>query len=71
MQEYLSEMGIATLIHYPVPPHLSEAYSYLGYKSNSFPITEDYSRHVLSLPLYNGMTQEEIDYVIDAVNNFR
>lgn len=67
---YLDEKGIGTIIHYPIPPHLSEAYSYLNIKEGSLPITEKYARTVLSLPLYNGMTEEEQGAVIDAVNHF-
>ncbi len=68
---YLNDRGIGTLIHYPIPPHLSEAYQYLGYKRGDFPITERYADEVLSIPLYNGMLEEEQDYVIDAINCFR
>lgn len=67
---YLNDRKIGTIIHYPIPPHLSEAYSYLGYKKGDFPITEAYADEVLSIPLYNGMTDEEQDYVIDAINKF-
>ena len=67
---YLEEKGIGTIIHYPVPPHLSEAYQYLNLREGSLPVTEKYANTVLSLPLYNGMTEEEQEYVIDAVNNF-
>ena len=56
---YLTDRGIGTLIHYPVPPHLSEAYRYLGICKGTLPITEKYADTVLSLPLYNGMTGEE------------
>ncbi|MEH7252414.1 DegT/DnrJ/EryC1/StrS family aminotransferase [Neobacillus niacini] len=70
LQQYLSEKGIGTVIHYPIPPHLSEAYEYLGFKEGDFPIAEDYANHVLSLPLYNGMTAEEQRYVIDALNEY-
>ena len=52
------------------PPHLSKAYSNLGYKKGDFPITEEYADTVLSLPFYNGMTEEEQDYVINALNRF-
>lgn len=69
--DYLTTKGIGTIIHYPIPPHLSEAYSYLGYFEGSFPITEKYSNEVLSLPLYNGMTMEEQSYVIKAINEFK
>lgn len=67
---YLDEKGIGTIIHYPIPPHLSEAYRYLGLEEGSLPITEKYAKTVLSLPLYNGMTEEEQEFVIDAVNRF-
>lgn len=68
--DYLDELGIGTIIHYPIPPHLSEAYGYLGYEKGSFPITEKYADEVLSIPLFNGMKEEEQDYVIDAINKF-
>lgn len=66
----LDEKGIGTIIHYPIPPHLSEAYAYLGYGEGSFPITEHYADTVLSIPMYNGYTQEEQEYVIKALNGF-
>lgn len=69
--KYLNENGIQTLIHYPIPPHLSEAYQYLGYKTGSFPITEQYANEVLSIPLYIGMRKEEQDYVIEKINQFK
>ena len=68
--EYLKEREIGTLIHYPIPPHLSEAYAYLGHKKGDFPIAEKYAGEVLSLPIYNGMTEEEQKTVIDAINEF-
>lgn len=68
--KYLDEKGIGTIIHYPIPPHLSEAYGYLGMKKGDLPITEKYANTVLSLPLYNGMTENELTKVIEAVNNF-
>ena len=70
LKEYLEKREIGTLIHYPIPPHLSEAYKYLGKKRGDYPITEKYADEVLSLPMYNGMTDEEIRTVIDAINQF-
>lgn len=70
LMKYLDEKGIGTIIHYPIPPHLSEAYKYLGLKEGALPITEKYAKTVLSLPLYNGMLKEEQDYVIDAINKY-
>ena len=67
---YLNEKGIGTIIHYPVPPHLQECYRYLGHKEGEFPITEKLAKTVLSIPMYNGMTEEEQKYVIDAINRF-
>ncbi len=68
--EYLNEKEIGTIIHYPIPPHLSEAYRYLGFKEGDFPVTEKMAREVLSIPMYNGMTEEEQIYVIDAINAY-
>ncbi len=70
LMKYLDEKNIGTIIHYPIPPHLSEAYSYLGFKEGDLPVTEKYAKTVLSIPLYNGMTKEEQDYVIDMINAF-
>jgi dTDP-4-amino-4,6-dideoxygalactose transaminase len=70
LQKYLLKNGIKTQIHYPIPPHLAECYTRLGYKKRDFPITEEYANKVLSLPLYNGMTDVEIDYVIDVINRY-
>ena len=67
---YLKELEIGTLIHYPIPPHLSEAYASLGYKKGDFPIAEQYANEVLSLPMYNGMTFDEQTEVIIAINKW-
>ena len=68
--QYLQGQGIGTIIHYPIPPHLSEAYQYLGYKVGDFPIAEGFAAEVLSIPMYNGMTADEQSYVIAAINAF-
>lgn len=67
---YLKDCGIHTLIHYPIPPHLAEAYKELGYRKGFLPITESYANTVLSIPIYNGMTKEEQEYVIEKINDF-
>lgn len=67
---YLQEKEIGTIIHYPIPPHLAEAYQYLGFKEGDFPITEQCAKEVLSIPMYNGMTNEEQEYVINAINAY-
>ena len=71
LEAYLLENGIHTMIHYPIPPHLSKAYEYLNFREGSLPITEKYAKEVLSLPLYNGMKQEEMEYVVRTINEFK
>lgn len=68
---FLRMHGIETLIHYPVPPYLSQAYRYLGYRKGDFPVTERQAEEVVSIPMYNGMTFEEQSYVIDTVNAYQ
>ncbi len=70
LMKFLKERDIGTLIHYPIPPHLSDAYRYLGKKRGDYPITEQAADEVLSLPMYNGMTEEEQSYVIECLNQF-
>lgn len=70
LQKHLSEHGIGTMIHYPIPPHLSEAYFYFKYTKGDFPIAEKYADEVLSLPMYNGMTEAELKEIVDAINSF-
>ncbi|MDR2538593.1 MAG: DegT/DnrJ/EryC1/StrS family aminotransferase [Bifidobacteriaceae bacterium] len=71
LQQYLRNLGIGTLIHYPIPPHLSEAYAFLGYQRGDFPITEQQADQVLSLPLYNGMTEPQVERVIEVLNRYQ
>lgn len=68
--DYLNKYEIGTIIHYPIPPHMSEAYAYLKIDQGSLPITELYAKEVLSIPLYNGMTEDEQEYIIEHMNKF-
>ena len=70
LAEYLADHGVKTQIHYPIPPHLAECYRGLGYSSGSYLVTESYADEVLSLPLYNGMRDEEIRSVVSVVNSY-
>lgn len=70
LQNHLLLCGIKTAVHYPIPPHLQQCYAYLGHKAGDFPIAERYANEELSLPIYNGMTDEDVDSVINAVNCF-
>lgn len=67
LQELLKAAGIATGIHYPIPVHLQNAYSNLGYKAGDFPESERVANEVLSLPMYAELTDSQIDEVIHAL----
>ncbi len=71
LQTYLAEQGIATMIHYPIPPHLQQAYQELGYNKGDFPIAESIADTCLSIPLYYGMELGAVDYVCEKLNMFR
>lgn len=68
LQKYLAEKNIQTQIHYPIPPHKQEAYKELN--ALSFPITEKIHDEVLSLPISNILTEEEVTGIIEAINSF-
>lgn len=67
LQQYLHQMEIGTLIHYPIPPHLQEAYKGLGYQSGDFPIAEKLAKTSLSLPIWPGMTEEMVIRICDLI----
>ena len=69
-QKYLEQNGIKTVIHYPIPPHLADCYKNLNHRRGNFPVAEKFADEVLSLPMFNAMTAEEIDFVIDVINKF-
>lgn len=68
--KYLSDHGIQTAVHYPIPPHLSVAYQYLNLGAGTFPITEELAKRVVSLPFYNGIYDSEVDYVIETILDY-
>ncbi len=68
LQQYLTENGIQTLIHYPIPPHKQDAYK--EWNNLSFPITEQIHKEVLSLPISPVLTDEELKTVVKTINNF-
>jgi dTDP-4-amino-4,6-dideoxygalactose transaminase len=70
LQTYLTEKGVQTLIHYPIPAHLQKAYQHLGYKPGDLPVTERVTSRILSLPMYPGLTDEHVDEVICAIRSF-
>jgi dTDP-4-amino-4,6-dideoxygalactose transaminase len=68
LQAYLTENGVQTLIHYPIPPHKQIAYK--EYNELTFPITEKIHNEVLSLPISPVLTDEEVLHIIDLINLF-
>ena len=70
LEKHLAGQGIMTNKHYPIPMHLQECYRDLGFSEGDFPVAEEISRTELSLPMFYGMTEEEIQAVISAVNDF-
>ena len=66
----MNNRGIGTNKHYPIPIHLQECYKELGFHTGDFPVAEEISSTELSIPMYYGMTDEEIQYVVDAINNY-
>lgn len=70
LQSYLNSKGIGTLVHYPIPIHLQQAYRHLGYSKSSFPITEECAGEILSLPMFPEIKVEEIEYVCQSIREF-
>lgn len=70
LEKLLNEKGVGTNKHYPIPMHMQECYRDLEIKEGALPIAEEISRTELSIPMYYGMTDDEVQYVIDAINAF-
>ena len=70
LKAYLTDQGVGTAIHYPVPIHLQEAAKNLGYGLGSFPVTEEQAQNILSLPVYPELTEAQLEYVAGCVRNF-
>ena len=71
LEAHLTELGIGTNKHYPIPMHLQGAYADLNIPKGALPLAEEISETELSIPMYYGMTDEEIDYVINAINSWK
>lgn len=71
LETFLNDAGVGTNKHYPIPMHLQECYKKLGFVKGDYPIAEEISKTELSIPMYYGMTNEEIQYVIDKINCFK
>jgi dTDP-4-amino-4,6-dideoxygalactose transaminase len=70
LAEHLKKEGIETGVHYPIPLHMQPALQWLGYKQGDFPVTEALSKHILSLPMFAELTDEQIRHVSTAVNRY-
>lgn len=69
-QQYLSEHGIETLIHYPIPMHLQPAYKDLNLAKGDLPIAEKISEEVISLPIWPGMSEKELAHIVETINKW-
>ena len=70
LADYLAARQIGTGRHYPEPPHLSKAYRHLGYADGAFPVAERIAREALSLPMYPGITDTQVERVVESVRNW-
>ena len=68
LQSYLSKNGIETIIHYPIPPHLQDAYRNTLPQSTNLHVTEDLARNILSLPIGPHLTEKQSQYIIECLN---
>lgn len=67
--ERLNEKGIPTAVHYPIPLHLQEAFSYLAYNEGDFPVSELVSKEILSLPMSAYLSESEQDFIVEAIKS--
>ena len=70
LKDFLFSRGVQTAIHYPIPIHLQSIGYELGYEQGSFPVTERQARKILSLPIFQGLSKEQISYVIKTIEDF-
>ena len=70
LQKHLHSKGIPSMIYYPLPLHLQEAYHYMGYKKGVFPVSEELSQQVLSLPMHTELTEEQLSYITSAIHEY-
>lgn len=70
LQKHLQQNGIGTVIHYPIPPYIQKAYVDLNFSANDYPIATLIAETCLSLPIFPGMTEKEINYICDTIKTF-
>jgi dTDP-4-amino-4,6-dideoxygalactose transaminase len=69
LQKYLSDNGVQTIIHYPIPPHQQECYNWMN--EQVYPVTEQIHGEELSLPMSPVLTLEEIEFIVQVINNWK
>ncbi len=70
LMQYLQEHGVETKIHYPIPIHLQKPCRQMGYKPGDFPVCERQTKQIVSLPVHQHLTEEQIQYVLTTIKNF-
>lgn len=70
LRAYLGEKGIGSVIYYPSPLHLQPCFAYLKYKEGDFPVSEQVCKEILSLPIFIGLGESELYYIIDTIVDF-
>lgn len=70
LQKYLQDKGIPSMIYYPLPLHLQEAYHFLGYQKGDFPVSEELSQQVLSLPMHTELSEDQLNHITSSIREF-
>jgi dTDP-4-amino-4,6-dideoxygalactose transaminase len=70
LQAFLTEKGVGTGLHYPLPLHLQKAYARMGFRKGDFPVSERAAERLLSLPMYAELTREHVEYVVDCIKDY-
>ena len=69
-RSYLKSKGIPSMVYYPVPMHLQNAFAYLGYKQGDFPVTENICKQVISIPMHTELSESQLVYITDVINKY-
>jgi len=70
LQAFLKERGVPSMVYYPKPLHLHEAYRYLGYGPGDFPVSENLAATVLSLPMHTELDEVQLEYIVNQIKAF-
>lgn len=70
LKKYIDSVNVPSMVYYPGPLHMQEAYRFLGYSENDFPVTSSLCKEVLSLPMHPDLEQDQLDHIVSSVINF-